>query len=145
MCGSAIGWYGDTGDVAVDESAPCGKGVLADVVRRWEAAAPPAVAAGVRTCFARTGLVVAPKAGAFGKLVPIVKLGGGGRLGSGRQYWSFISLTDEVAALRFLLTRDDLSGPVNLTAPDPGRTPRSPTSWDRCSAGRRSCRPPPSR
>jgi uncharacterized protein (TIGR01777 family) len=119
VCGSAIGWYGDTGDTAVDETAPSGAGFLAGVVREWEAATAPAAAAGIRTVLARTGLVVAPGAGAFGKLVPIFKLGGGGKIGSGRQYWSFISITDEVAALRFLISADGISGPVNLTAPTP--------------------------
>ena len=117
--GSAIGYYGDTGDTEVDEAAPPGEGFLADVVVQWEAATAPAVAAGIRTVLARTGLVVAPGAGAFGKLVPIFKLGGGGRLGSGRQYWSFISLTDEVRALTHLLERDTFAGAVNLTAPHP--------------------------
>ena len=117
--GSAIGYYGDTGDTEVDESSAPGTGFLADVVVQWEDAAAPAAAAGIRTVLARTGLVVAPGAGAFGKLVPIFKLGGGGRLGSGRQYWSFISLTDEVRALVHLLEHDDISGPVNLTAPHP--------------------------
>lgn len=118
VCGSAIGFYGDTGDSPVDESGPAGAGFLADVVVRWEAAAAPAQDAGIRTAFARTGLVVARGGGAFARLVPIFKLGGGGRVGSGRQYWSFISLTDEVAALTHLLTAD-VSGPVNLTAPNP--------------------------
>jgi len=118
VCGSAIGFYGDTGQEAVDETAPGGSGFLADVVRQWESAAAPATEAGIRTVFARTGLVVARGGGAFAKLVPIFKLGGGGRVGSGRQFWSFISLHDEVAALAYLLTHD-LSGPVNLTAPSP--------------------------
>ena len=118
VCGSAIGYYGDTGDVAVDESGPNGSGFLADVVARWEASASPAVDAGIRTVFARTGLVVARTGGAFARLVPIFRLGAGGKVGSGKQYWSFISLDDEVAALTYLL-ESDLAGPVNLTAPDP--------------------------
>ena len=118
ICGSAIGWYGDTGSTAVDESAPAGSGFLADVVEKWEAAAAPASDAGIRTTFARTGLVVARDGGAFARLVPIFKLGGGGRVGSGQQYWSFISLTDEIAALTFLL-ENDIGGAVNLTAPNP--------------------------
>ena len=118
VCGSAIGYYGDTGDVAVDESGPNGSGFLADVVARWEASASPAVDAGIRTVFARTGLVVARTGGAFARLVPIFRLGAGGKVGSGKQYWSFISLDDEVAALTYLL-EGDLAGPVNLTAPDP--------------------------
>jgi uncharacterized protein (TIGR01777 family) len=119
LCGSAIGWYGDTGDTAVDESAPRGSGFLAEVVEDWEAAAAPAIEAGIRTAYARTGLVVSPDGGAWGKLLPIFKLGGGGKLGSGKQYWSFISLRDEIAALIHILTNDAISGPVNLTAPNP--------------------------
>lgn len=119
VAGSAVGWYGDTGDRAVDESAPAGTGFLADVVRAWEAAADPAREAGIRVTHARTGLVVAKEGGAWAKLFPIFKLGLGGKLGSGRQYWSWISLRDEVAALTYLLDNSSLSGPVNLTGPHP--------------------------
>lgn len=119
VSGSAIGWYGETGDRAVDETAPAGAGFLADVVRAWEAAAEPAQAAGIRVALARTGLVVAKDGGAWGRMFPLFKAGIGGTLGSGRQYWSWISLRDEVAALEYLVTREDMSGPVNLTAPDP--------------------------
>ncbi len=94
---SAIGYYGDTGDDAVDESGPKGVGFLADVVEQWEAAADPARAAGIRVVHPRTGLVVAGKGGAWGRMLPLFKLGVGGRLGSGKQWWSFISLTDQVA------------------------------------------------
>lgn len=119
LCGSAIGYYGDTGERAVDEDAPPGEGFLADVCQEWEAAAAPASEAGIRTVFARTGLVVAREGGAWGRLFPIFKLGVGGRLGSGRQYWSYISLEDHLAALRHILTTQELTGPVNLTAPEP--------------------------
>lgn len=119
VSGSAIGYYGDTGDRRVDESAPAGTGFLARVCADWEAATRPAADAGVRTVHARTGLVVAGEGGAWGKLFPLFRLGLGGRLGSGRQYQSFISLHDEVAALRHLIDSDGLSGPVNLTAPEP--------------------------
>lgn len=118
VCGSAIGYYGDTGDRIVDESAPAGHTFLADVVAQWEAAAAPAVTAGVRVTFARTGLVVSADGGAFGKMIPIVKAGIGGRIGPGTQWWSFISLTDEVRALRFLLD-NEVAGPFNLVAPHP--------------------------
>ncbi|MYY09063.1 TIGR01777 family protein [Streptomyces sp. SID4919] len=117
--GSAIGFYGDTGDRAVDESAPPGSGFLASLGIEWEEAAAPAEEAGVRTVFARTGLVVARQGGAWQRLFPLFKAGLGGRLGDGRHYWSFISLHDEVAALRYLLDTEELSGPVNLTAPEP--------------------------
>ncbi|WP_059009630.1 TIGR01777 family oxidoreductase [Streptomyces specialis] len=120
LSGSAIGFYGDTGDRAVDEDAPPGEGFLAELAREWEAAAEPAVRAGVRTAFIRTGLVVARSGGAWARLFPVFRAGIGGRLGNGRQYWSAISLHDHLAALRFLL--DDpsaLSGPVNFTGPRP--------------------------
>ncbi|WP_326599423.1 TIGR01777 family oxidoreductase [Streptomyces sp. NBC_01803] len=119
LSGSAIGFYGDTGDRAVDEDAPAGEGFLADLAREWEAAAEPARRAGVRTAFIRTGLVVARSGGAWGKLFPIFRAGLGGRLGDGRQFWSAISLHDHLAALRFLLDTSDLSGPVNFTGPEP--------------------------
>lgn len=117
VAGSAVGFYGQTGDLAVDESAPKGEGFLADVVADWEAAADPAREAGIRVVHARAGPVVAPRGGAWGRLFPIFALGLGGRLGSGRQWWSFVSLRDEVAALVFFL--DHLEGVVNVTAPNP--------------------------
>ena len=116
---SAIGWYGDTGDRIVDETAPAGSGFLADVVRAWEAAADPARTAGIRVVHPRTGLVVSGDGGAWARMFPLFRLGLGGKLGSGRQYWSWISLRDEIRALTFLIDRDDLSGPVNLTGPTP--------------------------
>ncbi|WP_189107988.1 TIGR01777 family oxidoreductase [Streptomyces camponoticapitis] len=137
LCGSAIGYYGDTGDRPVDESAPPGEGFLPSVCVEWEGAAAPASEAGVRTVFGRTGLVVSREGGAWGRLFPIFRAGLGGRLGDGRQYWSFISLHDHVAALRHLIDTESLSGPVNLTAPEPvtnrevtaamGRVLRRPT------------------
>jgi uncharacterized protein (TIGR01777 family) len=135
--GSAMGYYGDTGDRAVDESAPPGEGFLPSVCVEWEAAADPAREAGIRTVLARTGLVVAREGGAWARLFPLFRAGLGGRMGNGRQYWSYISLHDEVAALRFALDTGSLSGPVNLTAPTPltnaeitramGRVLRRPT------------------
>ncbi|KAA0909797.1 TIGR01777 family oxidoreductase [Streptomyces apricus] len=117
--GSAVGFYGDTGERAVDESAPPGGGFLPSVCVEWEEAAAPAQEAGVRTVLARTGLVVAAKGGAWGRLFPLFKAGLGGRMGDGRQYWSYISLHDHVAALRHLIDSESLSGPFNLTAPEP--------------------------
>jgi uncharacterized protein (TIGR01777 family) len=117
--GSAIGFYGETGDRVVDESAPPGEGFLPSVCVAWEGAAAPAQEAGVRTVLARTGLVVAREGGAWGKLFPLFKAGLGGRMGDGRQYWSYISLHDEVAAIRHLIDTSSVSGPVNLTAPTP--------------------------
>ncbi|MER5222724.1 TIGR01777 family oxidoreductase [Streptomyces flaveus] len=117
--GSAIGFYGETGERAVDENSPPGDGFLPSMCVEWEEAAAPAEEAGVRTVFARTGLVVSAKGGAWGRLFPLFKAGLGGRLGDGRQYWSYIALHDEVAALRHLLDTESLSGPFNLTAPQP--------------------------
>ncbi|MFE2585693.1 TIGR01777 family oxidoreductase [Streptomyces sp. NPDC059378] len=117
--GSAIGFYGETGDRIVDEDAPAGRGFLAELCVAWEAAAAPAREAGVRTVFPRTGLVVARGGGAWQRMFPLFGAGLGGRMGDGRQYWSYISLHDEVAAIRHLLAREDLSGPFNLTAPQP--------------------------
>lgn len=119
VCGTALGYYGDTGSRAVDESAPAGEGFLPSVCVEWEAAAAPAEEAGIRVAYARTGLVVAAEGGAWGRLFPVFRAGVGGRMGDGRQYWSFISLHDEVAALRHLVDTESLSGPVNLTAPEP--------------------------
>ncbi|MGY5034698.1 TIGR01777 family oxidoreductase [Streptomyces sp. 900116325] len=137
LSGSAIGYYGDTGDRAVDESAPPGEGFLPSVCVEWEAAAAPAAEAGVRTVFARTGLVVGREGGAWGRLFPLFRAGLGGRLGNGHQYWSFIALHDHIAALRHILDTPSLSGPVNLTGPAPvtnaevtaamGRVLRRPT------------------
>lgn len=117
--GSAMGFYGETGERVVDEGSPAGSGFLPELCVEWEAAAAPAREAGVRTVLPRTGLVVARGGGAWGKLFPLFTAGLGGRMGDGRQYWSFIALHDEVAAIRHLIDRDDLSGPFNLTAPQP--------------------------
>jgi uncharacterized protein len=129
VSGSAIGFYGDTGAAAVDEQAPAGSGFIAEVVVAWEAAADPAREAGIRVAHPRTGLVVSGRGGAWGRLWPIFKLGGGGRLGNGRQWWSFISLRDELAALTHLL--DHLEGPVNLTAPNPATNAEVATAMGR--------------
>ncbi len=137
VSGSAVGFYGDTGERAVDESAPPGHGFLPDLCQDWEEAAAAAQEAGVRTVFTRTGLVISSEGGAWGRLFPLFKLGLGGRMGSGRQYWSFIALRDHIAALRHILDTPELTGPVNLTAPAPatnreitaamGRVLRRPT------------------
>ena len=119
VSGSAVGFYGDTGDRDADESATVGSGFLAELVRDWEAAARPAATAGIRVVHPRTGLVLSREGGMLGKTLPLFRLGLGGRLGSGGQWMSWISLPDEVAALRLLIDRDDVTGPVNLTAPRP--------------------------
>ncbi|GGY39814.1 TIGR01777 family oxidoreductase [Streptomyces djakartensis] len=117
--GSAIGYYGETGDRVVDESAPAGEGFLPSLCVEWERATAPARKAGVRTVFTRTGLVVSREGGAWGRLFPLFQAGLGGRMGDGRQYWSFVALHDEVAAIRHLIDTDGLSGPFNVTAPNP--------------------------
>ena len=119
IAGSAIGWYGDTADQQVDESTPAGTGFLAEVVVAWEKAAEPARTAGIRVVNIRTGLVASKKGGAWSRLLPIFKLGAGGKLGSGKQYWSFISMRDEIAAIKFVISNSQITGPVNLTAPEP--------------------------
>lgn len=110
---SGIGAYGDRGDTEVDETEPLGTTFFADVVRQWEAATEPAAAAGVRVAHLRTGVVLGAGGGALRPLWPILRAGLGGRLGSGRQYWSWITLDDEVRAIEHLLTAD-VAGPVNL-------------------------------
>lgn len=115
---SAIGFYGDRGAIEVDETSSKGDGFLADVVEDWESAALKANATGVRVVLLRTGLVFTNRGGALGKLIPLFKLGLGGKIAGGNQYWSFISLEDEVRAISFLLN-SDVAGPVNLTAPNP--------------------------
>jgi uncharacterized protein len=119
LSGSAIGFYGDTGDRTVDEDGPRGDGFLADVVGDWEAAAHPAMSAGIRVCRLRTGIVLSRQGGALRLQLPIFKLGVGARLGGGRQFTSWITLEDEIAAIGFLLNADDVNGPVNLVAPNP--------------------------
>ncbi|MBL8774598.1 MAG: TIGR01777 family oxidoreductase [Acidimicrobiales bacterium] len=118
ISGSAIGWYGDRGDEVLTEASPIGDGFLADVCRQWEAAADPARAAGVRVAHIRTGIVLDPHGGVLAKQLPLFKVGLGGRIGSGRQYMSWIAIEDEVGAICHLLDHE-VEGPVNLTAPDP--------------------------
>jgi len=117
--GSAVGFYGDRGDDELTEADGRGRGFLADVVSAWEEAAGPAADAGIRVVLVRTGVVLTGKGGALKKQLPPFKLGLGGKLGSGRQWLSWISLDDEVAALLHVLATDGLAGPVNLTAPQP--------------------------
>jgi len=121
LCASAVGYYGDTGEETVDESAPSGAGFAADVVRQWEAATAAAREAGVRVVNFRSGIVLSPDGATLQKLLPLFRFGVGGKLGSGRQWMSWIALADEIAAIRFLAARDDIDGPVNLTAPEPVR------------------------
>jgi len=115
LSASAIGWYGETGNREVTEEDRAGDDFLADVCRQWEESAGQASAV---TTFMRTGLVFAAKGGALGRMVPLFKAGLGGKLGDGKQWWSWISLNDEIRAIDFLLN-NELAGPVNLTSPFP--------------------------
>jgi len=134
---SAVGYYGDTGGRTVDETAPAGKGFMAQLCEDWEAATAFAERDGTRVVLARTGLVLSPSGGLLSRVKPLFSLGLGARLGNGRQYMPWISLEDEVRALLFAINHDEVSGPVNLTGPAPvtnaeftaalGRTVNRPT------------------
>jgi uncharacterized protein (TIGR01777 family) len=115
---SGVNYYGDTGDREVDETAPPGRGFLAEVCQDWEAATAAAQATS-RVVLPRTGPVLSPSGGLLGRLRPLFRLMLGGRLGSGQQYLSWISLDDEVGAIAFLLEHPEVSGPVNLVGPKP--------------------------
>jgi len=113
---SAIGWYGESGNRSVVESDRAGDDFLAAVCREWEAAAD--LAGDVRTIKLRTGLVLDPTGGALGKMLPLFRFGLGGKLGNGKQWWSWITLHDQIRAIAFLL-ENNISGPVNMTSPNP--------------------------
>ena len=119
LSASAVGYYGDGGSTVLTEQSPAGTGFLADVCVEWEASAAEAASSGARVLLLRTGLVLAPTGGLLGRLKPLYRLGLGGRLGDGRQYFPWISLADEVAAIMHLLEHPTISGPVNLTGPSP--------------------------
>src|SRR5579863_1100055 len=117
---SAIGFYGDRGDEILREDiASGGSGFLPEVCREWEAAAEPAVNAGIRTAFLRTGIVLSAKGGALKQMLPPFRMGLGGRIGNGRQWMSWIDLQDEIGAIRHILTNESLRGPVNSVSPHP--------------------------
>jgi uncharacterized protein (TIGR01777 family) len=120
VSGSAIGYYGDRGDEALTEQSTPGTSFLSEVTQTWEAEADPAREAGIRVVHPRTGLVLARSGGAFAQLRLLARLGLAGPLGGGKQWWSWITLPDQVAALQHLIS-SDLAGPVNLTAPAPAR------------------------
>lgn len=137
LSGSAIGYYGDTGQRMTDETGPAGTGFLPRVCLDWEAAAQPAIDAAIPTVFLRTGVVLSPKGGSLAKQLPFFRFGLGGRSGTGRQFISWIDIDDHIAAVAALLSADT-TGPVNLTAPNPvtnatfvkalGRALRRPTT-----------------
>jgi uncharacterized protein (TIGR01777 family) len=119
LCASAVGIYGDHGDELLSEESSAGSGFLAETCRAWEAAAQPARDLGIRVVHLRLGVVLSRKGGALGKMLPPFRLAMGGRLGGGQQWMSWISERDVVRAIWFLMEREDLSGPFNLTAPQP--------------------------
>jgi len=118
---SAVGYYGHRGDEVLTEQSPPGQDFLAGVVTRWEEATQPAVDAGLSVAWARTGLVMSPDGGAFSPLLLLGKLGLGGPMGTGREWWPWITLVDEVAALTHLVDHDEVVGAVNLVAPSSAR------------------------
>lgn len=118
VSGSASGFYGDSGDKILSESAPKGSGFLSDLANQWEQEALKAPS-GVRVVLARTTMVMSRQLGALGRLLPLIKLGVGGPLGSGKQWWAWISQVDEAAAIIHLINTPSASGAFNLTAPEP--------------------------
>jgi uncharacterized protein len=120
-CASAVGFYGDSGDVEQSEEGPSGRGFLADVCREWESACTPAVERGIRVANLRIGLVLSAHGGALRKMLPVFRLGLGGRIGDGRQWMSWITLDDLVRVVEHVLFDDTLAGAVNAVAPHPVR------------------------
>ncbi|HXM62698.1 MAG TPA: TIGR01777 family oxidoreductase [Terriglobales bacterium] len=116
---SAIGYYGDRGEETLREDSSSGKGFLPEVCREWEAATEPATKAGVRTAQMRFGLVLSPSGGALQKMLPPFRLGLGGKMGNGRQWWSWIDIDDLVGAVQHVIKTETLRGPVNVVAPRP--------------------------
>jgi uncharacterized protein len=118
VCASAVGIYGNRQDEILSEASALGSGFLAEVCRSWEQAAEPATDAGIRVVYLRFGVVLTPAGGALARMLPLFRLGLGGRLGSGQQWMSWIALPDVLAAIEFALETQSLSGPVNLVAPE---------------------------
>ena len=121
VCASAVGFYGNRGDEVMREENPAGRGFLPEVCREWEDASRIAAEAGIRTVNLRIGLVLTAKGGALGNMLTPFKLGLGGRIGSGQQWWSWIHVDDIVGAIHHAIATESLSGPVNLVAPNPAR------------------------
>lgn len=119
VCGSAVGYYGDRGDEELREESRAGEGFLAGVVRDWEREAVRASEAGIRVLSIRTAVVLAPRGGALQRMLTPFRFGVGGRLGSGRQWMPWITLEDEVRAIEWAITHEEVRGPVNLAAPHP--------------------------
>jgi uncharacterized protein (TIGR01777 family) len=137
LSASAVGYYGDRGDELLDETSSAGEGFLPETCVAWEEAAQPAREAGIRVVYLRFGLVLSPQGGSLAKMLTPFKLGLGGRVGNGRQYWSWISIDDAVGAICHAMQTETLSGPVNVVSPTPetnrqftrilGRVLRRPT------------------
>lgn len=119
LCASAIGFYGDRGSEELDESSPAGSGFLAELCQEWEAATATARQAGIRVVNGRIGVSLSPKGGALGKMLLPFQMGAGGDIGDGKQFMSWISIDDVAAAIVFCIENESISGPVNLTAPEP--------------------------
>jgi uncharacterized protein len=119
LCASAVGIYGDRGDEDLTEQSPVGKGFLAETCEAWEAAAGKASDLGIRVVHLRFGVVLSRKGGALAKMLPVFQLGLGGKMGSGRQWMSWISVRDAMRAMFFLMEHEELAGAINLTAPHP--------------------------
>jgi uncharacterized protein (TIGR01777 family) len=119
LCASAIGYYGNRGDEILTEASSAGTGFLAELCRDWEAAAEPARQKGIRIINLRIGVVLSAKGGALEKMLTPFKLGVGGVVGNGRQYWSWVAIDDVIGAIEHCLTHPELSGPVNAVAPNP--------------------------
>jgi uncharacterized protein len=119
LCASATGFYGDRGDEALNERSAPGSGFLAELCQEWEAATEPAKAVGVRVVNLRFGVVLSPNGGALKKMLPIFRAGLGGKIGNGRQFWSWVALPDAIAAIEAALTSAAFSGPINIVSPNP--------------------------
>jgi len=137
VCASALGYYGDRGEEVLREDSGAGSGFLAEVCQQWEAAAQPARQKGIRVVHLRIGMVLSPAGGALAQMLLPFKLGVGGKIGSGKQYWSWVSVDDVVGVIQHTLMTESLHGPVNTVAPNPvtnleftktlGRVLRRPT------------------
>jgi len=121
VSGSAIGYYGDRGDEVLREESPPGSGFLAELCRQWEEATEPAARRGIRVAHLRTGIVLSAKGGALAKMLPPFRMGAGGRIGSGKQYMSWIAMDDHAAAIQHIIENPALQGPVNAVGPNPAR------------------------
>ena len=119
LVASAVGIYGNRGNDILTEASPAGEGFLAELCMRWETATDPAEEAGIRVAHLRFGVVLGPRRGALGQMLPMFRLGLGGKLGRGSQWMSWISLSDAIRAILYVLDTPTLSGPVNVTSPDP--------------------------